>query len=308
MGSYIGKQLAQTVFILLLISAFIFFMVYVSGDPTLLLLPETASDAARATLRAALGLDQPLHVQYVRYLSRLVQGDFGDSFRYGSPALPLVMERLPATLELAAATMAIAVLVSIPLGILSATRRNSALDVFISGISVIGKAMPTFWLGIMLILIFSVRLQLFPVSGHGTPMHLALPAITLSAGIAAQMTRLIRSSMLDILAQDYIRTARGKGLGNAIIYYKHALRNALIPFVTIMALQTSGLIGGTLITEVIFAWPGLGQLLITAINYRDMAIVQATVFVIAIMVIASNWIADMTYRFLDPRIKQPESR
>lgn len=297
------KSMLQIIPVLFLISVIVFVLVYVTGDPVSLMLADTATDEDREILIAALGLDQPLHVQYFTFISNMLQGDFGKSFRYDMPALPIVMERLPATFELAIAAMVVATVISIPLGILSATRRNSFLDIIFSGASVLGKAMPHFWLGIMLILLFAVELKALPVSGRGSFENLILPAFTLGTGIAAEMTRLIRSSMLEILGQDYIRTARSKGLLETIVVYKHALRNSLIPVVTIMALQTSTLIGGTLITETIFSWPGMGQLIIQAVNNRDMAIVQAAVFVVAILVIFSNILADIIYRVLDPRIK-----
>lgn len=300
---YFLKSLLKTIPVLILITLIVFLLVRVTGDPVSLMLPETATEEERDSLRESLGFNEPLPVQYFTYLGNLVQGDFGDSFRYNTDALGLILERLPATLELAIASMVIAVVISVPLGILSAVKRNSFFDLFITGGAVLGKAMPNFWLGIMLILLLSVTFQIFPVSGRGTIWHLVLPALTLGTGIAAEMTRLIRSSMLEILGQDFIRTARSKGLGEAIIVNKHAFRNALIPVVTIMALQTSTLIGGTLITETVFAWPGLGQLLVQSVNLRDMAVVQAATFIIAIFVILSNLSADLIYRFLDPRIK-----
>lgn len=300
---YLINNLLRTIPVLFLITFIVFFLVRVTGDPVSLMLPEHATDEERETLREALGLNEPLHIQYLKYLGDLVKGDFGDSFRYNTDALTLVLDRLPATLELAITSMIIAVIISVPLGILSAIKRNSYLDLFVTGGSVLGKAMPNFWLGIMLILFFSVKWNIFPVSGREGLMNLVLPSIALGTGIAAEMTRLIRSSMLEILGQDFIRTARGKGLTEAIVINKHAFRNALIPVVTIMALQTSTLIGGTLITETIFAWPGTGQLLIQAVNLRDMAVVQAATFVIALFVILSNLLADLVYRLLDPRIK-----
>jgi len=303
MKKFIVKQLLQIIPVLFLVTLIVFILVNVTGDPVSLALPMDATEEEREAMRVALGLDKPLIVQYGIFLGNLVQGDFGDSFKYQEPALPIILERLPATLELAVAAMIVAIIISIPLGILSATRRNSFFDLFITGSSVLGKAMPNFWLGIMLILLFSVSLGMLPVSGRGTFAHLVLPAITLGTGIAAEMTRLIRSSMLDILGQDYIRTARAKGLVEAIVINKHGFRNALIPVVTIMALQTSTLIGGTLITETVFAWPGMGQLLIQSVNARDMAVVQAATFIIALFVIFSNLFADLAYRYLDPRIK-----
>ncbi|VEF49666.1 binding-protein-dependent transporter inner membrane component [Bacillus freudenreichii] len=303
MWKFLMKNLLQIIPVMFLVTLIVFVLVNVTGDPVSLILPSDASEQDRLELIAALGLDKPLLVQYGIFLGNLLTGDFGTSFKYGTAALPLVLERIPATLELAGASMVVAIVISIPLGILSAIKRNSFLDIFITGSSVLGKAMPSFWLGIMLILLLSINFQIFPVSGRGTLAHLVLPAITLGVGIAAEMTRLIRSSMLEILGQDYIRTARSKGLVEAIVVNKHALRNALIPVVTITALQTVVLIGGTLITETVFAWPGLGLLLVESVNMRDMAVVQASVFIIALFVIFSNLLADLIYRFLDPRIK-----
>jgi peptide/nickel transport system permease protein len=300
---YLLQNLLKTIPVLLLITLIVFLLVRVTGDPVSLMLPETATDEERESLKEALGFNDPLPVQYFSYLGDLVKGDFGKSLRYDSDALELVLDRMPATFQLAIASMIVAILISVPLGILSAVKRNSFMDLFITSGAVLGKAMPSFWLGIMLILVFAVNFQLFPVSGKGGILHLILPAITLGTGIAAEMTRLIRSSMLEILGQDFIRTARSKGLRETIVVNKHAFRNALIPVVTIMALQTSTLIGGTLITETVFAWPGLGQLLVQAVNLRDMGVVQAATFIIAIFVILSNLIADLVYRLLDPRIK-----
>ncbi|MGM9967568.1 ABC transporter permease [Rummeliibacillus sp. TYF005] len=303
MIKFLVKRLLEFIPVLFIISFIVFALVYIAGDPVALMLPEDASTEDIENLRIALGLDQPFIVQYGKYFIGLVTGDFGESFRYNAAALPLVLERLPATLELAVAALTIAIVVSIPLGIWSATRKNTPIDLLATGAAVIGKAMPNFWLGIMLILFFSVILGWFPVSGRGTFIHLVLPAVTLATGIAAEMTRLIRSNMVEILSQDYIRTAKSKGLKKFFIVYKHAFRNSLIPVITITALQTSTLVGGALITETVFSWPGLGQLLIQAVNTRDMAIVQASVFVISILVIVMNLLADIAYRLLDPRIK-----
>ncbi|GJM71741.1 glutathione ABC transporter permease [Paenibacillus macerans] len=303
MAKYLIRSLLQVIPVLLIITLIVFILVHVTGDSVSMLLPDTATPEDREVLRVALGLDQPVWVQYKIFVSNLLQGDFGDSFRYGQTALPIVLERLPASFELAAASMAVACCLSIPLGIWSAVRRNSFLDLLISGISVLGKAMPSFWVGIMLILLISVELEWTPVSGRGGLSHLILPALTLGSGIAAEMTRLIRSSFLDIIGQDYIRTARSKGLREIIVLGKHALRNALIPVVTISGLQFTNLLSGSLVTETVFSWPGMGQLLVQAINTHDMAIIQAAVFVIAFIVILINLFTDITYKLLDPRIK-----
>ncbi|MCM3699624.1 ABC transporter permease [Paenibacillus macerans] len=303
MAKYIIRSLLQVIPVLFIITLIVFVLVHVTGDPVSMMLPDTATPEDREVLRVALGLNQPLWVQYKIFVSNLLQGDFGDSFRYGQTALPIVLERLPASFELAAASMAVACCISIPLGIWSAVRRNSFLDLLISGISVLGKAMPSFWVGIMLILLISVELEWTPVSGRGGLSHLILPALTLGSGIAAEMTRLIRSSFLEIIGQDYIRTARSKGLREMIVLGKHALRNALIPVVTISGLQFTNLISGSLVTETVFSWPGMGQLIVQAINTHDMAIIQAAVFVIAFIVILINLFTDITYKLLDPRIK-----
>ncbi len=293
----------QIIPVLLIISFIVFTLVFIAGDPVALMLPEDAALEEIEQLRESLGLNEPFYIQYGNYVFRMIQGDFGESFRYGQDALSVVLERLPATFELAIAAIVIAIMIAIPFGIWSATKQNSSIDLIATGAAVVGKAMPNFWLGIMLILLFSVTLGVLPVSGRGSIAHLILPAITLGTGIAAEMTRLIRSSMLEILNQDYIRTAKSKGIKSVHVIYKHAFRNALIPFVTITALQTSTLIGGALITETVFAWPGIGQLLIQAVNTRDMAIVQACVMIIAAIVILMNLLADIIYRILDPRIK-----
>ncbi|WP_042224774.1 ABC transporter permease [Oceanobacillus manasiensis] len=302
MKKYLVKRLLQIIPVLFIISFVVFVLVYMAGDPVALMLPEDASESDREAMRAALGLTDPFYIQYFRFVGDLVQGNFGTSFRYNQAALPLVLERLPATFELAAASMVVATLMAVPLGIYSARKQNSLVDLFITGGSVLGKAMPNFWLGILLILLFAVNIQVFPVSGRGTIVHMILPAITLGTGIAAEMTRLIRSNMLEILNQDYIRTARSKGVSSNILVYKHAFRNSLIPVVTIMGLQVSHLVSGALITESVFSWPGIGLLLVQAVNGRDMAVVQAAVFVIALLVIVVNLITDLIYRLLDPRI------
>lgn len=303
MRKFLVRSLLQIIPVLFLITLIVFILVHVTGDPVTLMLSDTATDEDRAILIQALGLDQPIHVQYFKFLANLFQGDFGTSFRYQEPALPIVLERMPASFELAIASMIVATVIAIPLGILSATKRNSFLDIFITGSAVLGKAMPSFWLGIMLILFFAVQMGALPVSGKGGLANLILPALTLGTGVAAEMTRLIRSSMLEILQQDYIRTARSKGMMERLVVYRHAFRNSLIPVVTIMALQTSHLIGGALITETVFSWPGMGNLLIQAVNQRDMSIVQAAVFVISLLVILSNLLADICYRLIDPRMK-----
>lgn len=303
MGKYIRKRLLQIIPVLVLITFIVFFLVYMAGDPVSLMLPEDATQEDVEKLRSALKLDEPVPVQFGYFLWNMLQGDFGDSFRYNQPALPIVLERLPATLTLAFTSMIVAVLIAIPAGIISAVRRNSFFDVFVTGFSILGKAMPNFWLGIILMLIFGVMLQILPISGNETWKHLILPSITLGASVSAEMTRLVRSNMLEILQQDYIRTAKSKGVQPFLVIMKHGFKNSLVPVITIMFLQISTLVSGALITEVVFSYPGLGQLLVQAVNGRDMAIVQAAVFIVAFMVIILNLLADVLYRVFDPRIK-----
>jgi len=303
MKNYLLRQLYQIIPVLFLITFIVFCLVYVAGDPVSMMLPLDAPQEQVDHLRATLGVDRPLLVQYFSFLGRLLKGDFGKSFRYDEPALAIVLERIPATLELSFFSMVFATIIAVPMGIWSATRKNTLIDLFITTASVLGKAMPNFWLGIILVIYLSVNKQIFPVSGRGTWAHMVLPAFTLGVAIAAEMTRLIRSSMLEILQQDFIKTARSKGLKDFYVIYKHAFRNCLIPVITIMAVQTSQLVGGALVTESVFAWPGLGQLIVQAVNGRDMAILQASIFVISIMVIIINFVSDLLYCIVDPRIK-----
>lgn len=303
MWRYFTSRLLQIPIVLLIISLMIFVLVYVAGDPVAMMLPAEATQQEIQTLRVALGFDQPFYIQFWNYAVDLVQGDFGESYKYGVSALGLVLDRLPATLELATASMIMAIIIAVPLGIISALRPNGIIDLFATGLSALGKAIPNFWLGIMLILVFAVNLKMMPVSGTGSWKHLILPAITLGTGVSAEITRLVRSNMLEILQQDYIRTARSKGQKKSVIILRHAFRNSLVPVITITILQMASLVGGSLITEMIFSWPGLGQLIIQAVYDKDLPIIQAAVFVTAVMILLMNLATDVLYRFLDPRIK-----
>lgn len=300
---YITNRLLQIPPVLLILTIIVFILVYVAGDPVALMLPDDASEEQIIQLREALGLNEPFYVQFFTYILNVLTLDFGQSIYFNQSALSLVLERIPATLILAGASMMVSILIAIPLGILSAIKKGTALDVFATGISVLGKAVPNFWLGIMLILLFSVTFQLFPVSGSGSISHLILPAITLGTAMSAEITRLIRSNLLEIFTQDYIRTARSKGIAEWKVICIHAFRNSLVPVITVTFLQASAVVGGSIITEVIFAWPGLGQLLVNAVYQKDMAIVQAAIFIIAFMIIIINLITDILYQVLDPRIR-----
>ncbi len=300
---YLARYLIQVIPVLFIISFIVFALVYMAGDPVALMLPDTATKEDIATLQTALGLNETFIVQYGIFLKNMLMGNFGESFRYNMDAMDVVLERLPASIQLGLFAMIIAIIIAIPLGIWSATKQNSFIDVFITGFSVLGKGMPNFWQGLMLILLFAVTFRIFPVSGSGSLMHMILPAITLGGGTAAEMTRLIRSNMIEALNQDYIRTARSKGLRNSVVIYRHAFKNCLIPIVTILTVQLPFLIGGSIITESVFAYPGIGQLLVQAVNARDMSIVQAGIFLISIFVIVMNLVGDLLYRKIDPRIK-----
>jgi len=302
MRDYIVGRLLQAIPVLFGVSLLVFLLLRLSGDPAVLLLPEDALPEQVETLRRALGLDRPLHEQYLRFLGGVLRGDFGRSFRFHTPALKVVLERLPLTLELTCAALVVGLLLAVPLGAVSAVQRNSLWDLLAAGASVLGRAMPNFWLGLMLMLLFAVKLCWLPVSGAGGPLHLVLPALTLGTGLAATLTRLLRSSMLEVIRQDYIVTARSKGLSERVVVYRHALRNALIPVITVLGMQAAFLMGGAVVTERVFAWSGMGQLAVQALQMRDMAVVQAVVFVSALIIMAANLLVDLIYVLIDPRI------
>ncbi len=303
MHKYLRKRLLQIIPVLFIVTIIVFILVNVTGDPTATMLPADAPESARENLREALGLNKPLYEQYLIFIKNMLRGNFGTSHKYNAPALPIVLERIPASLELAGVSLLLSVIISIPLGIWSARTQGSPLDIFVSGFSVLGQAMPSFWVGIMLILLFSVKMGLLPVSGRGTLAQLILPSATLAIGTSSQIIPLVRSNMLDIMHEDFIRTARSKGLRERVIVYKHAFKNALVPVVTMFALQIPNLLGGALITETVFAWPGLGQLMLQGINNRDMAIVETCILMITAVTIIANLIADVVYCLIDPRIK-----
>ncbi len=303
MRVFLLRRLLQSVLVLLGISFVVFLILHLTGDPALVLLPPDASAEDIQRFRDTMGFNDPFVVQYGRFLHGALRGDFGQSIRHGEPAFGLVVERMPATFELAGAALALALMLSIPAGIVSAVRRNTAIDYVSTVVALIGQAMPTFWLGIMLILVFSVHFNLLPSSGRGSLDHLILPAVTLGLFTTARITRLTRSGMLDVLGQDYIRTARAKGVGHRPIVWKHALKNAAIPIVTIVGIELGTLLGGSVITETIFAWPGVGRLSVQAIYNRDYPVVQAAVFLLASTFVLVNLLVDVVYTYLDPRIR-----
>jgi peptide/nickel transport system permease protein len=302
MGSYITRRLLLTLPVLVGILFITFFLTHLSGDPTDLLLPQNVTEEARAAFRAANGLDQPIWIQFLDFARKAVTGDFGQSLRFQQPAMGLVLERLPATAQLAAATMLLAILVGIPAGVVAAVYRNTNVDVSIRGVMLLGQAIPSFYLGVVAIIVFAVGLRWFPTGGSGTLAHLVLPATTLAFNLVALIARVTRSSMLDVLNQDYVRTARAKGVREFNVVWLHALRNAFIPVLTVLGLQVGLLMGGVVVTETIFSWPGVGRLAIQAIYARDFPVVQAVVFLFAFIFVVVNLIVDLLYAALDPRI------
>jgi peptide/nickel transport system permease protein len=303
MRTFLFRRLLQSLVVLFGVSFVVFAILHLTGDPALVLLPPDASPEDVRRFREVMGFNDPFFVQYGRFLKGALQGDFGQSVRHGEPAFGLVVERMPATLELAGAALVLALCLAIPAGIVSAVRRNTALDYLATVVALFGQSLPTFWLGIMLILLFSVQFHLLPSSGRGTLEHLILPAVTLGLFTTARITRLTRSGMLEVLNQDYIRTARAKGVSDSPVVWKHALKNAAIPIVTIVGIELGTLLGGSVITETIFAWPGVGRLSVQAIANRDYPVVQAAVFLLASTFVLVNLMVDVVYTYLDPRIR-----
>jgi peptide/nickel transport system permease protein len=303
---YIVRKLAHTFFVAFGVVTLVFVALRMSGDPAATMLPGDASIDELRDLRHALGLDQPLHVQYVKFLASAITGDFGTSLRHQEPAMALVMERLPATLELAFAALLLSVAVGLPLGIVAALRRGRLADILAMAFAVVGQATPYFWMGIMLILVFAVELQWVPTSGRGGLERLVLPAVTLGTHFMAVLARLTRTSMLEVLGQNYVTTARAKGLAERAVILVHALKNAAVPVVTLIGLQFGTLLGGAVVTETIFAWPGVGRLAVQSIFVRDYPVVQAGVFVLALSFVAINLLVDLLYGWLDPRTRTEE--
>lgn len=300
LGPFVLKRIFEGLIVCLLVSFITFTMMNLAADPTLLLLPPEATVQDIEIFRKAMGFDKPLVVQYFIYISRVVRGDFGESFSMGVPSMILVLERLPATIELSVGGMVLALLIAIPLGMLAAIRRNSILDNLALFVAIIGQALPLFWLAIMLIIIFGVKLHLLPISGGGGYSHLILPCVTIATFLIPPIMRLTRSGMLEVLGQDYIRTARAKGLNERRIFFKHAFRNAAVPVITMIGLQFGPLFGGVVVTEAVFAYPGIGSLAISAIRVGDYPIVQATVILLSVIIIFANLSADVLAGYINP--------
>jgi peptide/nickel transport system permease protein len=303
MHGWLLTRLAGSLLTLLAISLIVFSLVRLTGDPVLLFLPPDSPAEEVERLRQELGFNDPLAVQYGAFLRSALTGDIGFSLKHQEPALGVVLRRVPATLELATASMLLTLAIALPAGIVSALRRNSWIDRLIMAGVVFAQSMPTYWVGIMLILMVSVHVQLLPPFGRGTLAHLVMPSVTLALFFTARIARLTRSGMLNVLRTDYIRTARAKGLAGPVIVLKHALRNAALPIVTIIGIEFGTLLGGTVITETVFAWPGLGRLAVDAIYARDYPVVQTVVLLVSAIFVSINFAVDVLYRWIDPRVQ-----
>ncbi len=304
MWRYVAKRLALALPVLLGVSVVVFAAIrLIPGDPAQIMAGQAATQQVVAEIRRSLGLDQPLPVQYLYFLRNAVRGDLGRSRVNGAPVVEELAQRFPRTVRLAVASILVASVIGIPAGILAATRRQSWVDTLVMAVALVGVSMPVFWLGLNLILVFSVRLGWLPAFGHETWRHLVLPAVTLGAASSAILARMTRSAMLEVLGQDYVRTARAKGLAERVVVNRHALRNALIPVVTVLGLQLGTLLSGAVLTETVFAWPGIGRLLVDAVLARDYPVIQGAILLIATTFVLLNVAVDVLYGFLDPRIR-----
>ena len=300
---FILTRLFQAVLTLVLLSVLIFVLSRVVGNPADILIPIDSPPEARERFTRSLGLDRPLHEQYITYVSKLMQGDLGVSVRSREPVVDLIAARLPASLALAAVAMLLAIAMALPLGIVAALNRGKVLDTLASGLALFGQSVPAFWVGILLIQLFAVNLRWLPPSGAATPLHYVMPAFTMSLFVLAGMTRLLRTAMLEVLGSEYVRFARSKGVDERRVVWKHALRNALIPVVSFGGVYFSIMITMAIVTEVVFAWPGIGRLAYNAVVLRDFPLMQAVVLATGVIVIVVNLAIDMTYAFIDPRIR-----
>lgn len=303
MKTVLAKGLVNALISILGASLIIFIISRLSGDPVALMLPMDAPQSAIQALKEELGLDRPMWEQYLRFLLRAVQGDFGQSYRWQQPALTLVLDRLPATIQLATAAFAFSLMLAIPLGVLSAVYRGSWIDQIGRIIAMLGQAVPAFWVGLILILVFAVGLQWLPAFGSGGVQHVILPAIALGWYPVAAQTRIIRSGMLEVLDSDYIRMGRAVGTPERLLIWKYAFRNALLPLVTIMGVYFASMLSGAFVVETVFAWPGLGRTVVEAVFSRDYPVVQAGVLITSILFVLSNLLVDLSYGLIDPRIR-----
>lgn len=302
MVRFLAARLLQTIIVLLAVAAIVVLLRSASGDPAAMLLPPDATPADIAGLNAQLGFDQPLWIQFWRFVVQIVHGQFGFSWRLQEPVIDLLFERVPATALLAVSALAVSLVIAVPLGVLSATRRDTPFDSLTMIVALIGQSIPVYWLGLMLILVFAVGLRLVPTSGADTWSSLILPAVSLGLGLSGRNARLVRSSMLEQLGEEYARSARARGLSEWAVIGKHVLKNALLPIVTVVGLELGGLLGGAVITETVFEWPGMGLLAYQALAGRDYPVVQAAILVGALVFVVVNLLVDLVYMLLDPRI------
>ena len=305
MGGFLFKRLLQAIFVVLVVSLFVSYAVRLSGDPAIMLSQGagSVSEEDLANIRKGLGLDRPFLVQYTEFVRGAVTGDFGRSFLGGTPVSRLIGDALPATLVLALVSLLVSVLVSVPLGIQAAVHKGKGVDQFIRIISLVGLSFPNFWLAIMLVLLLSITFPLLPPSGWDGPASLVMPALTMAIILSATNVRLVRTSMLETLSAQYIMVARSKGLKDRVVLYKHALRNCAIPLITYIGLQFGNLIGGFVVIEKVFNWPGLGTLAFDAISSRDYPVLQGTVTLLSVMIVSANLLVDIAYGLVDPRIR-----
>ncbi len=304
MLNFLLSRLLSALFVIFGVSCLVFFLIHlVPGDPVEVMLGESSQPADREALRAALGLDQPIGVQLINYFHGLLQFDLGESLHSKRPIADILMERIPATATLAAAGLLVAVVIAFPLGIMAAMKKDSAWDSGAMLFSLFGISIPNFWMGPLLILFFSLWLGWLPVSGQSGVASLLLPALTLGTALAAILARMIRATLLEVMGEDYIRTARAKGLSERAVIVNHGLKNAMLPVITLLGLQLGALLGGAMITEIVFSWPGIGQLTIDAINRRDYPVVQACILLISLTYVVVNTLTDLVYAWMDPRIR-----
>ena len=304
MREFLIQKLGHTLIVVFCVLTLVFVVLHATGDPVMMMLPSNASREEIDALTKSLGLDQPLIVQYGRFLGRVARGDFGVSLQHQQPAMGLVAERLPASMLLAGSALVLALAVALPLGILAAAHRGSALDRVAIGLAALGQSAPIFWTGLMLMLVGAVILRLLPTSGYGTWQHLVLPALTLAAVHTGTIARMTRSSLLEVVRQEYIQSARAKGLAEWRVVVKHALRNALIPVVTVIGIGLADLLVGAPLTETVFAWPGIGRMLVAAVGQRDLPLVMGAVLVFAVIYVMANMVVDLAYLVIDPRIRR----
>ena len=323
MWTFIVRRLLQSVIVILGVTLISFISLQMGGDPTFLFVSERASEEEIQMIREALGFDKPLYIQYLTYLKNVAQGDFGNSLSYRQPAMGIVLGALPATIELTLFSMFLAISLAIPFGVFAALYRGTAVDGGIMTLAMFGQSIPSFWMGIMMILFFGLYLSWFPISGHvpflkplfqgdfvtafgnlpSSIYHLMMPAVAVGFYSLSRNARLVRSSMLEVLGQDYVRTARSKGISERAVVINHALRNAWLPVVTMIGLEFGFLLGGVVVIETVFSWPGIGRLVFNAINQRDISVVQASVIVLSVIFIALNLFVDLIYVRIDPRVK-----